>query len=148
MPALNTPQLGWVRTRLPNHPQPVPPIYQPEVAARAIVWAAEHGPREINVGASTIATRLGNTFVPGLLDLYLGRNGITSQQTDQLVDHDQWRDNLFDPVDDDTDRGAHGIFGDRAKDSSAALWAVTHKPALAAVAAAVGALAAVVRRKG
>lgn len=148
MPALNTPQFGWVRTRLPNHPQPVPPIYQPEVAARAIVWAAEHGPREINVGASTIATRLGNKFVPGLLDLYLGRNGITSQQTDQPVDHDQWRDNLFDPVDDDTDHGAHGIFGDRAKDSSAALWAVTHKPALAAIAAAVGALGAVVRRKG
>jgi NAD(P)-dependent dehydrogenase (short-subunit alcohol dehydrogenase family) len=148
MPALNTPQFGWVRTRLPNHPQPVPPIYQPEVAARAIVWAAEHGPREINVGASTIATRLGNKFAPGLLDLYLGRNGITSQQTDQPVDHDQWRDNLFDPVDDDTDHGAHGIFGDRAKDSSAALWAVTHKPALAAIAAAVGALGAVVRRKG
>jgi NAD(P)-dependent dehydrogenase (short-subunit alcohol dehydrogenase family) len=148
MPALNTPQFGWVRTRLPNHPQPVPPIYQPEVAARAIMWAAEHGPREINVGVSTIATRLGNKFVPGLLDLYLGRNGIASQQTDQPVDHDQWRDNLFDPVDDDTDHGAHGIFGDRAKDSSAALWAVTHKPALAAVAAAVAALGAVVRRKG
>lgn len=149
MPALNTPQFGWVRTRLPNHPQPVPPIYQPEVAATAILWAAEHGPREINVGASTIATRLGNRLVPGLLDRYLGRNGIESQQTDQPVDHAQWRDNLFDPVDDDTDHGAHGIFDDRAKDSSAALWAVTHKPVLAAVGVGLlSAVAATAARKG
>lgn len=152
MPALNTPQFGWVRTRLPNHPQPVPPIYQPEVAAQAILWAAEHGPREINVGASTIATRLGNKLVPGLLDRYLGRNGITSQQTDQPVNHEQRRDNLFAPVDDDTDHGAHGAFDDRARDSSAALWAVTHKPAVvsaatATAAVAVGVLSAVAGRK-
>lgn len=147
MPALNTPQFGWVRTRLPNHPQPVPPIYQPEVAARAVLWAAEHGPRELNVGASTIATRLGNTLVPGLLDRYLGRNGIASQQTDQPVDHDTWRDNLFDPVDDHRDYGARGIFDDRAKETSAALWAVTHKPVLAAVAAGAGLLGLAAGRK-
>lgn len=142
MPALNTPQFGWVRTRLPNHPQPVPPIYQPEVAATAILWAAEHGPREINVGASTIATRLGNKFFPGLLDRYLAMSGIESQQTDQPIDLAEWRDNLFEPVDDRRDHGAHGMFGHRAKDSSKALWAVTHKPVVAAAALGVGAVAA------
>jgi NAD(P)-dependent dehydrogenase (short-subunit alcohol dehydrogenase family) len=146
MPALNTPQFGWVRTRLPNHPQPVPPIYQPEVAARAVLWAADHGPRDINVGVSTLLTRLGNKFAPGVLDRYLGRTGLESQQTDQPVDHKQWRDNLFDPVDDEKDYGAHGIFDDRSISRSPALWAVTHKPALAAAgavaAAAVGAASA------
>lgn len=140
MPALNTPQFGWVRTRLPNHPQPVPPIYQPEVAAKAVLWAADHGPREVNVGSATIKARLGNKFLPGFLDWYLGRNGIKSQQTDQPVDHDSWKDNLFEPRDNDTDHGAHGIFGDRSKPSSKTLWAVTHKPVLAGAAAATTAV--------
>jgi NAD(P)-dependent dehydrogenase (short-subunit alcohol dehydrogenase family) len=147
MPALNTPQFGWVRTRLPRHPQPVPPIYQPEVAAKAVLWAADHGVREVNVGASTIATRLANGFVPGLLDRYLGRHGIDSQQTDEPVDHATWQDNLDTPRDDDADHGAHGIFDRQAKSSSLALTAVTHKPALAAGAGGVAALAALAGRR-
>lgn len=118
LPALNTPQFQWVRTRLPNHPQPVPPIFQPEVAARAITWAAVHAPREVNVGASTIATRVANALVPGLVDRYLGRTGIDDQQTDEPIDPASWKDNLDAPVDDEVDYGAHGIFGDRAKDRS------------------------------
>ncbi|WP_026819269.1 SDR family oxidoreductase [Arthrobacter castelli] len=136
MPALNTPQFDWVRTRLPNHPQPVPPIYQPEVAAEAVLWAADHRPREINVGSSTIKARLGDKFAPGFLDWYLGRSGISSQQTDQQVDPQSRPDNLFEPQDEDVDHGAHGSFGDTSKTSSKTFWAVTHKPLLAGVAAA------------
>jgi NAD(P)-dependent dehydrogenase (short-subunit alcohol dehydrogenase family) len=146
MPALNTPQFGWVRTRLPRHPQPVPPIYQPEVGARAVLWAADHGAREIDVGASTILTRIADRFVPGLLDRYLGRGGIESQQTDEPVDHATWRDNLDAPVDDDRDHGAHGRFDQQATSSSLALTAVTHKPAIAAGLAGLGLLVAAGRR--
>src|SRR5437660_7672186 len=82
MPALNTPQFDVVKTRLPNRAQPVPPIYQPEVAARAILWAAEHpGRREYWVGATTAATIVANSVAPGLLARYLGRTGQKSQQT-------------------------------------------------------------------
>lgn len=145
MPALNTPQFGWVRSRLPNQPQPVPPIYQPEVAARAIRWAAEHRPRELNVGTPTLLSRLGNMFVPGLLDRYLGRGGLSSQQTDEPVDPERRRDNLDAPVDDVADHGAHGSFDGRSRTRSPALWAATHKVLLAGVAgaAAVGSLAGV-----
>ena len=82
MPAVNTPQFSWVRSRLPNHPQPVPPIYEPEVAARGVVFAADHpGRKEYWVGASTVATLLANRVVPAVLDRYLGRTGYGSQQT-------------------------------------------------------------------
>lgn len=140
LPAMNTPQFGWVRTRLPNHPQPVAPIYQPEIAAEAILWAAEHGPRELNVGAITVGTRAGNALAPGLLDRYLARTGVSGQQTDQPIDRAAWRDNLDAPLDDDIDRGAHGVFGDQAKTCSPQTWAATHKLASAG---AVGLLAAV-----
>jgi NADP-dependent 3-hydroxy acid dehydrogenase YdfG len=138
MPALNTPQFGWVRTRLPNHPQPVPPIYAPEIAADAIVWAAEHAPRTLNVGLPTVLTKLGNRVSPALLDWYLSRSGIQDQQTDEPIDHDRWQDNLDAPVDDDRDYGADGVFGDRAKTFSPQLWLAKRKPQ---VAGAVGALA-------
>ncbi|MFI6823902.1 SDR family oxidoreductase [Micromonospora sp. NPDC050187] len=146
LPAVNTPQFSWVRTRLPRHPQPVPPIFTPEVAARAIVWAADRGPRELNVGGPTWRARLGNTLFPGLLDRKLARDGYDSQQTDAPVDPATWRDNLDRPGDADRDRGAEGVFTDRARDSSAALWVGTHKPAvtaavLGAVALALGGLA-------
>jgi NAD(P)-dependent dehydrogenase (short-subunit alcohol dehydrogenase family) len=127
LPALNTPQFGWVRTTLPNHPQPVPPIFQPEVAARAIVWAARHAPRDMNIGATTLATRIGNALIPGLLDRYLARNGIEDQQTDQPIDPSAWEDNLDTPADDDVDRGAHGIFDEEAKSFSAQAWANTNR---------------------
>jgi short-subunit dehydrogenase len=142
LPAVNTPQFSWVRTRLPRHPQPVPPIFAPEVAARAVVWAADKGPRELNVGGPTWRARLGNMFFPGLLDRDLARMGYDSQQTDTPIDRASWRDNLDRPGDDERDRGAEGVFADRARKHSAALWVSTHKPVLSALAAGGVALAA------
>ena len=142
LPGLNTPQFGWVRTRLPNHPQPVPPIYQPEVAARGILWAADHTPRELNVGVPTVLTTAGQKILPGVLDTYLARTAVEGQQTDTPIGED-WQDNLERPVDADTDHGAHGIFDDRAHGRSAQLWAATHKPHIAGVVGALGAAAAV-----
>lgn len=116
MPAVNTPQFSWVRSRLPRHPQPVPPIYQPEVAARAIVRAAARpARRQYLVGASTKATMLANKVVPGLLDRYLARTGYSSQQTGEREPLDR-PDNLWQPQDEltGTDHGAHGEFDDKA----------------------------------
>ncbi len=141
LPAMNTPQFGWVRTRLPNHPQPVPPIYAPEVAADAIVWASEHAPRTLNVGYPTVLTKLGNRVSPAVLDWYLSRNGIASQQTDQPIDADTWQDNLDKPVDDDRDHGARGIFGAQTRTTSPQLWLARHKPTLGAVAGGLAGLA-------
>ena len=135
MPALNTPQFDWVLSRLPNRAQPVPPIYQPEVAARAIVWAATHRRRQLWVGGSTAATLLANAVAPGLLDRYLGWTGYRSQQTDQPRDPDQPA-NLWAPV--AGDHGAHGRFDDRAHDRSVQLWATTHRGVVAAAAAGLG----------
>ena len=84
MPAVNTPQFSWVRSKLPRHPQPVPPIYQPEVAARGVLYAADHpGRRQYWIGASTAATIIADKVIPALLDRYLARTGYDSQQTDQ-----------------------------------------------------------------
>ena len=116
MPAVNTPQFSWVRSRLPRRPQPVPPIYQPEVAARGVVRAAGHpGRRQYLVGASTKATVLANRVVPALLDRYLARTGYDSQQTGERQPADQ-PGNLWQPQDQapGTDHGAHGEFDDRA----------------------------------
>ncbi|GAA3397099.1 SDR family oxidoreductase [Cryptosporangium minutisporangium] len=128
LPAMNTPQFGWVRTRLPRHPQPVPPIYQPEVGAEAIVRAAETGQRILDVGLITVATRWGQKLIPRLLDHYLARNGVDSQQTPDRIDAGAWKDNLTRPLDDVQDRGAHGIFGDQAKTHSWQAWAAGRKP--------------------
>jgi short-subunit dehydrogenase len=149
LPAINTPQFSWVRTRLPRHPQPVPPIFAPEVAAKAIVWAADHGPRELNVGGPTWRARLGDILAPGLLDRKLARDGYDSQQTETPIDPAAWRDNLDRPGDAERDRGAEGVFTDRARTRSAALWVGTHKPAVSGVALAGLALAltAVTRRR-
>lgn len=119
MPALNTPQFDWIKNRLPNKPQPVPPIYQPEVAADAIVWAAEHHPRELYVGISTVGAILGTKVAPGLLDRYLAKTGYSSQQTDQPTDPNR-QNNLWEPL--PGDRGAHGSFDNRAQDGSPELW--------------------------
>jgi NAD(P)-dependent dehydrogenase (short-subunit alcohol dehydrogenase family) len=107
LPALNTPQFGWSRAKLPNHPQPVPPIYQPEVAARAIVWAAGERRRDVWVGLPTALTIAGNRLAPALGDAYLARTAFDSQQTHEPLDGDR-PDNLFEPV--PGDRGAHGRF--------------------------------------
>ncbi|MGI8820917.1 MAG: SDR family oxidoreductase [Chthoniobacterales bacterium] len=122
MPALNTPQFSWVKSRLPREPQPVPPIFQPEVAADAIFYAAHSNRREIYVGMPTVEAVVGNKIAPALLDHYLGATGYEGQQTDELVSPDR-RDNLWQPVDDVRDHGAHGSFDARASSSSFQLWA-------------------------
>jgi NAD(P)-dependent dehydrogenase (short-subunit alcohol dehydrogenase family) len=140
MPAVNTPQFSWVLSRLPRHPQPVPPIYQPEVAARAVLHAADNpGRREYWVGGTTAATIAANALAPGLLDRYLARTGFDAQQTDvpEPVDSPE---NLWKPADMSRDFGAHGVFDDRSRDRSAQLWASQHHGAVAAAAAGVAAL--------
>ena len=142
MPALNTPQFDWVKTRLPNKAQPVPPIYQPEVAGRAIVYAASHPKRrEYWVGATTAATIVANTFAAPLLDRYLGKTGLKGQQTDERDDPNR-PFNLWEPVDGSEDHGAHGRFDDRAHARTAQWWYTTHR-GLAALGAAAAAGAGV-----
>ncbi len=125
MPALNTPQFTWVRSRLPNRAQPVPPIYQPEVAAEAIYWAAHHARRELLVGLPTLIAVQGNKLAPGLGDLYLAKTGFKSQQLNIPETPDR-PDNLWTPIDDDQDHGAHGPFSQRAHKRSPYLWETTH----------------------
>ncbi|SDB92959.1 NADP-dependent 3-hydroxy acid dehydrogenase YdfG [Raineyella antarctica] len=126
MPAVNTPQFSWVLSRLPHHAQPVPPIKQPEVAARAVVYAADHPERrEYWVGSSTALTLTANAIAPGILDRYLARTGFSSQQTSQPKDPDQ-PVNLWEPADDIEDFGAHGIFDDKSSPRSVQLWASHH----------------------
>jgi NAD(P)-dependent dehydrogenase (short-subunit alcohol dehydrogenase family) len=144
LPATNTPQFETVLSRLPQKPQPVPPIYQPEVAARAIVWAAGHGRRELWVGASTAATLVANSVAPGLLDRYLGRSGVRSQQTGEPADPDRPA-NLWRPL--PGDRGAHGAFDPRAHGRSAQFWATTHRGLLAAATGLAGAAAVHLTRR-
>jgi short-subunit dehydrogenase len=119
MPALNTPQFDWCRTRLPDSPQPVAPIYQPEVAARAIYWSSRHRRRELYVGGSTLATIWGNRALPSWLDHYLARKGYSAQDSHEL-NTAQRPDNLF--TSPPGDYGAHGRFDARAIDRSTQLW--------------------------
>ncbi|GIJ26412.1 short-chain dehydrogenase [Micromonospora qiuiae] len=145
LPALNTPQFDWLLSRLPRHAEPVPPIYQPEVAARAIVGAADRpGRREYWVGASTVLTILGNRIAPGLLDRYLARTGYKSQQTDRPADHDR-PNNLWHPLDGPGghDYGAHGGFSARSHSRSPQAWLSRHRLVTAAglAGATVGTLA-------
>ncbi len=138
MPALNTIQFHWCRTRLPNHPQPVPPIFQPEVAGRAIVWAAHHRRREVYVGIPTVAAIEGNKVAPGLLDEYLGKTGYEAQQANYPVEPNR-PDNLFEPV--PGDFGTHGEFDHRAYEHSIQLWETTHRSWLAAAGVGLASLA-------
>jgi NAD(P)-dependent dehydrogenase (short-subunit alcohol dehydrogenase family) len=134
MPAVNTPQFSWVLSRLPRHPQPVPPIYQPQVAAKAVVYAADHPKRrEYWVGATTAATLLANAVAPGLLDRYLGKTGFKSQQTKEP--HDPTApENLWKPADGEGGRDftSHGAFDDRSHERSPQLWASQHHGVVAA----------------
>src|SRR5947208_1338168 len=132
MPALNTPQFSWVKSRLPRKPQPVPPIFQPEVAARAIVYAAHHRRREIYVGWPTVKAVVGNKMAAGYADHYLARHGYDAQQYDGFADPNR-PNNLWEPV--PGDHGAHGQFDDRATYHSAQLWSNLHRGILAAVGA-------------
>ncbi|WP_224958445.1 SDR family oxidoreductase [Geomonas subterranea] len=124
LPAMNTPQFDWVESRLPNRPQPVPPIYQPEVAANAIVWASHHRRREIYVGLPTVKAMWGNKFIAGLLDLYLGLTGYKSQQTGEPERPDRPA-NLWESV--PGPYGAHGRFDARSTAFSTQVWLSEHR---------------------
>jgi NADP-dependent 3-hydroxy acid dehydrogenase YdfG len=149
LPGLNTTQFGWVRTKLPRTPRPVAPVYQPEVAARAIAWASHHPERrELWVGGSTVATIIGTKVLPGVGDRYLARSGVEGQQTGERASEERLSaDYLFAPV--AGDRGSHGPFDDEAKARSPQLWMTRHRRALwtgAAGLAAAAALGATARR--
>jgi NAD(P)-dependent dehydrogenase (short-subunit alcohol dehydrogenase family) len=144
MPGVNTPQFDWVLSRLPKAAQPVPPIYQPEVAARGVLYAADHPRRrEYWVGGSTMGTLAANAIAPGLLDRYLAKTGFSSQQDNRPVPADPPVD-LWKPADGPGghDFTAHGSFDDRAKDRSPQLWASQHHGALAATGAGLLAVVA------
>ena len=142
LPAVNTPQFGWCRTKLPNHPQPVPPIFQPEVPARAVVWAAQHRRREVTVGASALKAILAQKVAPRLADVYLARTGFKSQQIADMPVAADRPDNLFEPVPDQA--ATHGMFDDRASDRTLELWATTHRGLIAGAVGAAGLAAAAV----
>ncbi|HEX9290225.1 MAG TPA: SDR family oxidoreductase [Anaeromyxobacteraceae bacterium] len=139
LPAVNTPQFDVVRSRLPNQPQPVPPIYQPEVIARACLRVAEHPVRELWIAPSTIKAIVGQRLAPGLADRYLARHGFEAQQTTQPVAPGR-SDNVDEPL--PGDRGAHGQFDGRARSWSAEVWLRTHPwTGAGAAAAALAAIA-------
>jgi NAD(P)-dependent dehydrogenase (short-subunit alcohol dehydrogenase family) len=125
LPALNTPQFGWVKSRLPRKAQPVPPIFQPELAAEAIYFAAHHPRREFYLGWPTVKAIVANKFMPGLLDRILARRGYESQQYDGAEDPNRAH-NLWQPL--PGDYGAHGDFDARAKSWSAQSWMSRHRP--------------------
>ena len=142
MPAVNTPQFSWVLTRLPRHAQPVAPIYEPEVAASAVLFAADHPKRrEYWVGSSTMGTLAANAIAPGLLDRYLGKTGYSSQQTGETQDPDS-PVNLWQPADRSKDFGSHGVFDDKSIRRDPQLWASRHHGVLAAAASGLAALGA------
>jgi len=124
LPAVNTPQFGWVKSRLPRKAQPVPPIFQPEVAAEAIYFAAHNPRREFYVGLPSVKAIVANKIAPGLLDHFLARTGYDSQQYDGEEDPNR-PDNLWHPV--PGDHGAHGAFDARARNWSPQLWTSEHR---------------------
>jgi short-subunit dehydrogenase len=123
LPGVNTPQFSWVKSRLPYKAQPVPPIYQPEVSAEAIFWAAHHRRREMFVGLPTVQAIEGNKVIPGLLDHYLASKAYSGQQTSEPRDPNQ-PDNLWEPLDGENgrDHGAHGAFDSRSRSFSPETW--------------------------
>ena len=144
LPAMNTPQFTWCRSKMPRQPQPVPPIFQPEAAAERIVWASQHKRREVFVGAPTVIAIEANKVVPSLADYYLGQTGFDSQQTGEPVPPGR-PDNLFEPL--PGDFGAHGIFGNAAHEEAATTWLAGHKGTTALAGAVVaGAIALAVRK--
>jgi NADP-dependent 3-hydroxy acid dehydrogenase YdfG len=142
LPAVNTPQFGWVKSRLPNRAQPVPPIFQPELIAEGIAWAADNpeATRELNIGWPAVKAIWGNKLAPGFADRVLARMGYQSQQTDEPEDPDR-PNNLWAPV--AGDHGAHGTFDERARTGSWQLWANTHRGLVAAAAAGTASAAAI-----
>jgi NAD(P)-dependent dehydrogenase (short-subunit alcohol dehydrogenase family) len=149
LPGVNTPQFNWCRSKLPDHPQPVPPIYQPEVAAEAICWAAHHRRRELWVGFSTLQAIIGTKLSALAGDIYLARTGFSGQQVSDRPVPAGRPDNLFEPLPEKA--ATHGIFDDQAKARSPQLWLSIHRAAVAgasvAAAAALGAAAVGVARR-
>jgi hypothetical protein len=148
LPGLNTPQFNWNLSKMPGHPMPVPPVFQPELPARAIAYLAEHPRRNMWVGVSTAYTILGERLAPKLLDWYLGRTGVKSQQTDQELP--RLGSNVFEPRDQTEDQGAHGPFDDKAHAGDPQLWLSVHRrrvlATVAAAAAGAGAMPLWLRR--
>jgi short-subunit dehydrogenase len=146
LPAMNTPQFSWVKSRLPRKPQPVPPIYQPEIGAEAVLFAAHNERREMYVGYPTVEAIVADKIAPGFSDWYLARNGYDAQQTNEPVEPGR-RDNLWQPV--PGDHGAHGTFDDRAISSSPQLWISKNRSwlSLAGVGLAGLVLGALIKRK-
>jgi NAD(P)-dependent dehydrogenase (short-subunit alcohol dehydrogenase family) len=148
LPGLNTPQFNHCLSKMPRHPQPVPPIFQPDVAARAIYWAAHHRRREVYVGFPTVYTILGSKLAPWLAERYLAKTAVDGQQTGEQYDGTKAA-NLFAAVDEDHDEGAHGIFDDQAKARSGQAWLTRHRTATglgAAALIAAGGVAGILRR--
>lgn len=138
MPAVNTPQFSWVLSRLRRHPQPVPPIYQPQLVARSVLYAADHPRRKQRwVGDSTVATLVAQKVAAPLLDRYLARTGYDSQQTGQYIDGTATQ-NLWQPMDAATDHGARGEFDDTSHAHSPQIWASRHPGLVAGAATALG----------
>lgn len=136
LPAMNTPQFDWSRNKMDRKPQPVPPIYQPEVAAEAICWAVDHDRRTVYVGWPTTQAIVGNKLFPGLADRYLAANGYEAQMQEEAAEEDS-PENLWEPVEED--KGAHGAFGDRAWDWSLQWWASKNRTWLMALGIGVAA---------
>lgn len=145
LPGMNTPQFNWNLNKMDGHPMPVAPIFQPDVAAKAIVFLARHPRRNMWVGISTTYTILGERLAPKLLDIYLGRTGVKSQQTEKKLP--QWGSNVFEAKDADSDRGAHGPFDSSAYARDPQVWMSVHRRALGAglLAVASGAIVAAFR---
>lgn len=142
LPAVNTPQFDWSKSRMPRKAQPVPPIYQPEIPARAIHYAAHHYRREWNVGLMTDAVIMGNAVAPGFGDYYLAKTGFDSQMTDQPEDPNRPND-LYSPL--PGDHGAHGRFDARAHPGSGQWWVTKNRGWLALAAAGLAGLALAAR---
>ena len=145
LPAINTPQFNVSKTNLPKHPQPVPPIYQPEVPARAIYWAAHQRRREVWVGISSAVVIAGNKLLPGLGDRYLARTGYDSQQTDEPINEHR-PNNLYEPV--PGDHGSHGDFDGQSHEVSPQLWTTRHRGVLLAAGLGLAGAAAALLRSG
>lgn len=141
LPGVNTTQFSWNLNKMPDHPIPVPPIYQPEVCARAIVFAAEHPRRNSWVGVPTVYTVLGNRIAPLFVDWYLGKTGVKSQQTKREAP--RHGSNVFEPRDAEEDRGAHGSFGDKAHDRDPVSFLSQHRRQIGIGSAAIALIGAV-----
>jgi NAD(P)-dependent dehydrogenase (short-subunit alcohol dehydrogenase family) len=145
LPGLNTVQFDWNDNEFDKHPQPVAPIFQPELAGRAIAYIVDNPRRNMWVGVSTAYTILGNRFAPWLADWYLAKTGVKGQLSKQAGP--RFGSNVFEPQDEDEDRGSHGMFDEQAHDSDPWSWVSMHRRQIAggAIAAAAAATALLTR---